>query len=265
MTMIEPTRSIQARAVSRFGFATPQEATWTCDVCGETPQPRWLQAINRYMKSSCACQRAKFAQQHEEERQAEKRAREAQRRRLIYGWLGHEFSCEDLGEKTFSNFEVLRQPAAYQMVLEFADIMIGTLILHSEGYGTGKTHLLAALCQELSTRERSTRCLFATAPMLFKAISRRIAQKEDYTDLLQKAITTPLLVLDDVDKAKLSEFREEIYFDIIDGRVNAHRPIALSTNRLDELAKYVGPASASRLSIGQIPVVLTGRDYRLEL
>jgi DNA replication protein DnaC len=72
-------------------------------------------------------------------------------------------------------------------------------------------------------------------------------------------------VIDDVEKAKHSEFTEEVYFEIVDERTKAGRPIAISTNRLGDLEQYVGGAVCSRLSIGQIAVEMMGADYRLEL
>ena len=244
-----------------FGYATPQEATWTCDTCGEI-QPRYLSAISRYMRGMCACERAKIEAERQAERLAYVRAVEQETRRYTYGWLGQRWSDEALATKTFANFDVLRQPQAYEAILSFADIMAGTLVLYGS-YGTGKTHLLAALCQEMKAREKKAR--FTTAPKLFASIQWHIGRNEDYTGLIQKAIETPLLVIDDVDKAKWSEFREETYFEIIDSRVNAHRPIAISTNKLDDLASYVGGACASRLAIGQLAVEMNGTDYRKEM
>ncbi|HZU00869.1 MAG TPA: ATP-binding protein [Ktedonobacteraceae bacterium] len=249
------------KARKGFGFATPEEAVWTCETCGEV-QPRFLSSINRYMRGTCACERARIEQEREQERLARYKAMEAENRRYTYGWLGSRWSDEDLAAKTFANFDVLKQPRAYEAVMAFADIMKGTLVLYGP-YGTGKTHMLAALCQEMKSREVRTR--FTTSPKLFAAIQFCIGHDEDYTNLIQKAIQTPLLVIDDVDKAKWTEFREEIYFEIIDSRVNADKPIALSTNRLDDLEKYVGGACKSRLQIGQIAVEMTGDDYRKEL
>ena len=244
-----------------FGYATPQEAIWTCDTCGEV-QPRYLTAIDRYMRGSCACQRAEIEAERERERMARYRAMEVKSRQYTYAWLGPRWSDEALASKTLANFDVLRQPRAYEAVLAFADLMQGTLVLYGS-YGTGKTHLLAALCQEMKEREKSAR--FTTAPKLFAAIQYHIGQNQDYTVLIQKAIEAPLLVIDDVDKAKWSEFREEVYFEIIDSRVNAHKPIAISTNKLDDLASYVGGACASRLAIGQLAVEMNGVDYRKEM
>jgi hypothetical protein len=76
---------------------------------------------------------------------------------------------------------------------------------------------------------------------------------------------TLLLDFDDVDKAKRTDFREEVYFNIIDKRVICGRPIAISTNRLNELDQFIGGACVSRLSIGQIALEMVGADYRLTL
>jgi len=245
----------------RLGYVTPEEATWTCETCGIV-QPRLITAINRYMRGACACQRAEQERIRASQEQFKQRQEVAEYRRATYGWLGSRWSDEGLADKTFATFAVLRQSAAYEAVLAFLDVLSGALILYGP-YGTGKTHLLAALCQEAHTR--GVRARFTTAPKLFSAIQARIKADEDYTDLISKAIAVPLLVIDDVDKAKWSEFREEVYFEIIDSRVNAHRPIALSTNRLDALSSFIGGACASRLLIGQMAVPMKGEDYRKEL
>lgn len=179
-----------------------------------------------------------------------------------YGWLGEDKADMDLVEKTFANFDEDRQPLAYQGVYEFADILSGTLVLHGS-YGTGKTHLLAALCNEL--RRRRIPSLFVTAPKLFQTIQGRIGRNESWEPLIAQAVRVPLLAIDDIDKAKWTEHREEVYFAIIDERVKAGKPIAISTNKLDKLADYVGGANASRLKIGQIELEMTGQDVREEL
>jgi DNA replication protein DnaC len=82
--------------------------------------------------------------------------------------------------------------------------------------GLGKTHLLATIANAHRAAERV--CLFASAVRLFDAIQERLSQDRDYHDLLRRAIATPLLLLDDIDKLKASEFRQEVYYQIIDGR-----------------------------------------------
>jgi DNA replication protein DnaC len=74
-----------------------------------------------------------------------------------------------------------------------------------------------------------------------------------------------LLVLDDLDKLKPSEFREETLYKILNGRSTAGLPMAFSANRApDELVRWIGEASRSRLMAGLIPVPMNGPDYRLE-
>lgn len=185
-----------------------------------------------------------------------------QNERQAFSWLGGRWTDTELRQVRFESFDVNRQQEAYDAVQMFRELLSGTLILYGP-YGTGKTHLLAALCNSLLDLEIASR--FVTAPNLFAAITGRMSNREEYDDLLFQAIRTPLLVIDDIDKAKHSDFREEIYFDIIDGRVKRKLPIALSTNRLSELESFVGGACLSRLSIKQLAVEMTGSDYRTEL
>lgn len=244
--------------LSHVGKDTAEEATWVCETCGVV-QPRQLRVNGRWIRQKCTCQIA-----HE-------KAQEAQEWRLkellglinvTYAWLGVRWSDKPLVEKTFETFEVDRQQNAFIACRDFAIDLSGTLILHGT-YGTGKTHLLAAICNELRLHMVASR--FTTSPKLFKAIQERIQYNEDYNGIIHNAITTPLLVIDDIDKAKVSEFREEIYFEIVDERTKHGLPIAISTNRLTDLANYVGGAVCSRLSIGQIAVQMIGDDYRMEM
>jgi DNA replication protein DnaC len=181
-----------------------------------------------------------------------------------YTWLGARWADSDLVAKTFATFQVERQARAYEAAQAFVANPEGTLVLYGT-FGTGKTHLLAAICNASLHQQKPTKSLFTTSPNLFAAIQARIQAKEDYTGILTAAIQTPLLVLDDIDKAKWSEFREEVYFEMVDKRVKAGRPIAISTNKLDALAHYVGGAVCSRFKVGQIAIEMVGADFREEL
>lgn len=186
----------------------------------------------------------------------------SQNARDVFNWLGGRWYDTELRQTRFETFDVSRQQVAYEAAQMFVKMPEGTFILYGP-YGTGKTHLLASICNALLEKERASK--FCTAPNLFAAIQDRMNTHDDYNELLDKAVRADLLIIDDVDKARWSEFREEIYFDIIDGRVKRKRPIALSTNKLDELGNYVGGACLSRLSIKQMAVEMTGSDYRKEM
>lgn len=146
----------------------------------------------------------------------------------------------------------------------FANDPFGVLVLHGT-YGTGKTHLLAAVGNKVLRNKKPMESLFTTSPKLFGAIQDRIQRGEEYYSLIDSAVRTPLLIIDDIDKAKWTEFREEIYFSIIDDRIKDRKPIAISTNRLDELASFVGGAVCSRLKTCQIEAEMIGIDYREEI
>lgn len=236
-------------------FLNKEAGTWTCETCGVI-KPKYLERYNRWLRQVCPCQIAAKERKEAEER------RQAQIGIFVsntYSWLGSGFSDESLAEKTFETFEKANQVTGYEAAELFTDILQGTLILHGP-FGTGKTHLLAAICNRLRGTWKKSR--FTTAPNLFRAIQECIRYDQDYNRIIRNASETPLLVLDDLDKAKWSEFREEIYFAIIDNRVKRGLPTAISTNRLDELANFVGGAVCSRLSISQVEVEMKGQDYR---
>jgi DNA replication protein DnaC len=238
-----------------------EEVTWECPTCGvQEPRSYTWKKVTYYSYRKCPCQIA------EEDRVEKERRRQEQFERYAdytYNWLGSRWSEAPLRKKTFENFRAEQQPDAYDMARDFTVDPCGTFILHGS-YGTGKTHLLAAICNEMLFKH-DRRSLFTTSTKLFAAIQQKIGNHEDYYALIEQAVKTPLLILDDVDKAKWSEFREEIYFAVVDERVKRELPIALSTNRLEELDKFVGGAVCSRLKIGQVAIAMVGKDYREEL
>lgn len=245
--------------ITRHGFETREEACIECETCGPI-EPYHVKLSGRWLKGTCQCMIA--ARQSRE--QAEMRLawmREQPRR--SFEWLGKQWTDMPLLEKTFDNFDVALQPNAYEAIQFFLTDMHGSLVLHSEGYGTGKTHLLAGIVNYLRINGVESR--FTTAPKLFRKIQQCMDYKEPYTHLVVMACCTPLLVLDDVDKAKPSEWKQELFFEIVDERVKRGLPIALSTNRVSDLAFYVGGAACSRLSISQIDVDMNGDDYRMRL
>ncbi len=89
-------------------------------------------------------------------------------------------------------------------------------------------------------------------------------QGQEYHDLLKRAIHAPLLLIDDLDKPKPSEFRESIYYLLIDKRTLANSPLALSSNVASlALERWIGGAARSRLLSNLCPVEMQGPDYRL--
>jgi DNA replication protein DnaC len=235
----------------------PTEKTWQCPTCGVIPPLAF--AGGWYVRRSCPCEKAA----HEAREIAKLRAETAQvRATLTYTWLGRAWSEPELSEKTFASFQRERQHQALTLAQSFAERPQGTLALYGS-FGTGKTHLLAAIANVQV--ERGQTCRFASAVSLFDALQERLELRQDYHGLLRQAISAPLLLLDDVDKLKPSEFREETLYKLLNGRCVAGLPLALSSNNPPHaLARWIGKAGRSRLMTGLIPVPMEGDDYRLE-
>ena len=252
----------------------PAELFWTCKKCGPI-EPRAL-PTGRWIKRSCQCQiTARQLERAQQERQA---WLEKTRLRTYGGWLGERWEDEEIVaemcSKTFQSFKKQRNPIAYKKAWEFAQKPQGNL-LFCGGYGTGKTHLENAICNYLREIGRlmadGTRqpmgSLFASAPQFFRAYNDALnsTDKTRSISIIDQAIGTPLLVIDDVDKARPTEPRMDTYFLILDERYKAKRPTILSTNREDNLAEYVGEAVAFSRFMRKLEIIeMVGDDYRLE-
>jgi DNA replication protein DnaC len=234
--------------------------TWICPTCGLIEPGR--RTDGWFYRRLCPCQEeAQERRRRQEDQQKIQHALAEQRRALVYGWLGSDWPQPGLEDHTFATFEQAAQPEAFVAAQAWAARPQGTLLLTGD-YGTGKTHLLAAIANH--RRQRAEATLFASVVTLFDAIQDRIRHEQDYHELLRRAIATPLLILDDLDKPKPSDFRQELYYQIIDGRTRVHLPTALSCNcSIAELDRFIGGATRSRLMQGMTLVEMRGQDYRL--
>lgn len=241
----------------KYLSTNPADKTWSCPNCGDiAPLPL---AEGFYARRLCACERRRIdVQQIDTMRQIVRQTQAEQ----TYSWIGRAWMEEGVQEKTFASFQRDRQPVAFEQAQHFCQKPAGVLALYGS-YGTGKTHLLVAIANQL--RQEGTPCLFVSALTLFEAISDRLQHEQDYHVLLKRAIATPVLLLDDVDKPKPSGFREATFYQLINQRVNAGRPLAISSNCMpQELERVIGGAARSRLMAGLVPVPMNGPDYRLE-
>ena len=272
MSDFERLGGILPRALADIGVEQAPQEPWECPHCGII-QPIRL-PTGRYIRRSCECERAARRQLLLRE---QRKAWMAQQVTDTFHWLpGAHNSDMPLSEKTFETFKPIwwatdpktkekyevNLQEAYDTARDFTLDPTGVLVFFGP-YGVGKSHLLAAICNELRLREVASR--FVMAPKLHRAIADCYQHNEDAGPIMRKAIMTPLLVIDDVGASKWTESRQETYEMIIEERTKHGRPIALSTNHLDKLTDFVGGRACSRLSIGQIAVEMTGADYRMEM
>ena len=167
--------------------------------------------------------------------------------------------------RTFGNFESRRDQNAYNRCLAysnrenlFSDSRNSLLIFG--GYGSGKTHLAAAIANALI--DRGIPVLFGTFADHLEKIREEFDKtgQRQYQSMMKN---TPMLVLDDVGKEKLTDWGSEILFNVINYRYEHKLPFVLTTN-FDEnqLGNHVGGAVYSRMCEMCTAVTTGGKDYR---
>lgn len=234
----------------------PADTTWVCPTCGPIRPCEIKPGL--YVRRTCACE---IRQREAQEIADLRRQMQADQRAQTFRWMGPMWAEPHLERLTFATFERARQPEAFAQAQAFAQAPRGILAL-TGSYGSGKTHLLVAIAN--ARREANQSCLYVSAVALFEAIQDRIHRGLEYQPLLQRAARTPLLLIDDLDKPKPSEFREEVYYALFNQRNLAGLPLALTCNCPPwELERWIGRAALSRLTQGLIPLGMSGPDYRL--
>ena len=195
------------------------------------------------------------------EREIEERHRREEERRLAE--LDRFFSLKPFAEKTFDTFDPkmpgLRE--AYTVAHTYAEDPQGWLLL-TGGYGTGKTHLAAAIAHERLAAGSSV--YFAVVPELLDHLRAAFAPDSEirYDEMFDKIREVELLVLDDLGAENGTAWATEKLFHLINYRYNYRMPTVLTTNnslhaRMDERVS----SRLGDLSLVQ-QVVIKARDYR---
>lgn len=95
--------------------------------------------------------------------------------------------------------------------------------------GTGKTSMIAAVCNELITREFN--CLFVTFSALIEMFAKYSAENNgDISSLLQWLVKFDFIVIDDIGRENYTDRRKEIAYRIIDAILNYEVSVAFTAN-----------------------------------
>ncbi|MFH0899050.1 MAG: AFG1/ZapE family ATPase [Pseudomonadota bacterium] len=135
------------------------------------------------------------------------------------------------------------------------------LLIHGT-VGTGKTHLVAAFIYSLLERVSYSDVLFVTMPDLLDRI-RTSYNAPIRDDVLERALSVPVLVLDDLGKEKITDWVLEKVYQIVNRRYNYQLTTICTTNKApSQLARHLNDAIASRLMEMCRVVKLSGEDRR---
>lgn len=148
-------------------------------------------------------------------------------------------SLELHGDKRLDNFdlrdmELTRREAenlkrAWEMARDYAENPAGWLVFNSLGYGNGKTHLAAAIANEISNRGESV--LFVVVPEMLDYLRAAFnpAAGVPYDKRFKEVRTAPLLILDDLGTESATPWVREKLYQLINYRYNAQLPTIITT------------------------------------
>lgn len=130
--------------------------------------------------------------------------------------------------------------------------------------GTGKTYIAAALVYDLLRTVPHNRIMFATMPDVLDRI-RATYNGGERDDVLQRALSVPVLVLDDLGTEKVTDWVREKVYQIINRRYNEQLTTICTTNLAPSgLARHIGERTVSRLMEMCRVVKLDGTDRRVQ-
>jgi len=102
---------------------------------------------------------------------------------------------------------------------------INGLIFFSETRGSGKTFMAKIICNYFLNNYKMAK--FTTA---YNMISEIMQSKENSQDLIYKYKEYSFLVLDELNMIKFTEYKENIFYDIIEYRKQNKKPTIITTN-----------------------------------
>lgn len=252
-----------------------------CPYCGKELQYRILVVQGRISQfgylEECNCEGYLQEQKRKEQEELLKMQKEAELKQIerlfIASNLGRRFR-----DRTFESFEREANPKAYDIALDYAQNFEtykrrGQGLVFIGEFGTGKTHLAAAIANYLI--QRKVPVVFGTLAGLLREVKKTydedsIVSTEQIENRLKKV---DLLIIDDLGKEKVTDWVLEKFYEIVNFRYENYMPFVITTNltlkeikqKFDNQHGYIGGAITSRL-IEMCRVVKTeGEDYRKNL
>ncbi|ADI02575.1 ATP-binding protein [Syntrophothermus lipocalidus] len=136
-----------------------------------------------------------------------------------------------------------------------------TLLLYGP-QGRGKTYLALALARELAERQYSVLALKSIDMLSY--VRRSTWHPENGTEVLGLLKQVDLLVIDDIGTEKITDWKLETLYAIIDYRYERKRKATVFTSNLTgkEMTARLGGPITSRIC-GGLQVAVSGKDWRI--
>lgn len=168
------------------------------------------------------------------------------------------------GEKTFDNFDagIPGVARAYARARKFAEHPGGWLILFG-GYGCGKTHLSAAIANQV-LREYLITVLFAVVPDLLDHLRSTFGPHSEieYDERFEQVRGAQVLILDDFGTENATPWAREKLFQIVNHRYNYRLPTVITSNRKPEDIEQRIFSRMSDREICEEITMIDAPDYR---
>lgn len=246
------TKRVTIQEAKKLGVQVEDILPRKCEFCGRKLQPtgllvnflgqyKWLHKYDDYEYCNCS-----GAKRHREElRKVEEEKEKAERERAYREKIERMIHESRLGERfktrTFENFTVNeKNKNAFETAKKYADEFDkykkeGTGLLFTGTYGTGKTHLAAAICHELI--KKNYQPIFGTTITLLEKIKATYNDeyaKETEDQIITKYINCDLLIIDDLGKERPTDWTLEKLYYVINTRYEKCYPIVITTNYLTD-------------------------------
>lgn len=216
-----------------------------CNNCGEH---RYLELDDKVIRCQCKCQAEAFKQREFEEKLAKKQIQAQHKKSLSL--LGKRYA-----DATFENAEINdNNKKAFSIVRSYAE-KYKTMLDKGYGFyvygsnGTGKTHLIACLCNYLTDRLED--CIFTNFMNIANDIKKTYNSSESSDSVIDKYSKTHFLFIDDLGKESYKKLNGDIgwldgqIFLIFNNRYNNMLPTIISSNYpMDELSTKLNIDSA---------------------
>lgn len=172
--------------------------------------------------------------------------------------------------KTLDNYDKSKNASAYYSAKDFVDKFPSSKgLLLSGNVGVGKTHLAAAIVNELNNKLYST--YFGNIVDIISTLKSTYSRNSSLTEIEAIDIMTnkvDLLVIDDLGKETTTEHNLSLLYRMINRLYENEKPIIITTNCTSKDLIYRlgewGPAILSRITSMCTPIILSGEDWRIK-